>query len=168
MIPGPLLAQIEAQLVTITAADAAAAGPCWGGMHKLLVKAKIDAREVMGVIGSRDLKALQRMVGVLRGDAPEPEPIPATDSATAHQPDHDTMQNALRVFRRRLKFAQLDVDSKLGVGPMTGGGGDRIAAIEPPREYPFEVWEALVRAGKLRREGDGFYSLVPERLNPKG
>ena len=163
MIAGPLLAQVEAQLAAITAADAATAGPSWGGMHKLLVKAKVDAREVMSVIGSRDLPALRRMVAVLRGDAPVDAPAPTVEVAAAHQPDHDTMQNALRVFRRRLKFAQLDVDSKLGVGPMTGGGGDRISAIEPPREYPFKVWEALVLAGKLRREGDGFYSLVPER-----
>ena len=72
------------------------------------------------------------------------------------------MQEALRVFRRRLKFAQLDADSKLGVGPMSGGSRNRIQAMVPPREFPARVWEALADAGKLRREGQGFYAITDD------
>jgi hypothetical protein len=32
----------------------------------------------------------------------------------------------------------------------------------PPKEFPLAVWDALVLAGKLRREGQGFYSLVDD------
>ncbi|MSR18845.1 MAG: hypothetical protein EXS00_06730 [Phycisphaerales bacterium] len=152
----PTLAEITARLTTIAAADAASAGPHWGAMHKLLLKAKVDARAIMSVIGSRDLKGLQRMIAELQGGEVAAKP------AAAAPIDPSELNDALRLFRRRLKFCQLDADSKLGVGPMTGGGADRIDSMIPPREFPFEVWEALVLAGKLRRTGEGFYSLVPD------
>ena len=40
--------------------------------------------------------------------------------------------------------------------------GHEVDAIEPPSEFPMTVWAALADAGKLRREGKGFYSLVNE------
>jgi hypothetical protein len=45
---------------------------------------------------------------------------------------------------------------------MSGTGQHRIQSMVPPRDYPAAVWEALVRAGKLRREGDGFLSIVEQ------
>jgi hypothetical protein len=45
---------------------------------------------------------------------------------------------------------------------MSGGAQHKIDAMIPPREFPMHVWEALVHAGKLRREGEGFYSLVDD------
>ena len=66
------------------------------------------------------------------------------------------------MFRKRVKLSQLDADSRLGHGPMSGTGQHRIQSMVPPRDYPAAVWEALVRAGKLRREGDGFLSIVEQ------
>ena len=155
-----LLNELAAKLAAIESADAARAGPHWGAMHKLLLKAKVDPGAIMRLVGARDLKELKRVAARLRGEevaldvvAPAPTPVAV---------DASVMQSALKIFRRRVKFAQLDAESKLGVGPMSGGAQHKIDAMIPPREFPMHVWEALVHAGKLRREGDGFYSLVDD------
>ncbi|MBT8486737.1 MAG: hypothetical protein HKO59_12935 [Phycisphaerales bacterium] len=68
----------------------------------------------------------------------------------------------MRAFRKRLKLTRLDHESKLGVGPMTGGRDSGIRAIMPPRAFDQTVWDALVREGKLRKAGPGFYELADE------
>jgi hypothetical protein len=45
---------------------------------------------------------------------------------------------------------------------MSSGKRAEIDAIIAPSDYPRSVWEALVAAGRLRRQGGGFYSLVEE------
>ena len=84
------------------------------------------------------------------------------NAAPAQEFELSVLQDALRMFRKRVKLSQLDADSKLGVGPMSGTGQHRIQAMLPPRDYPWGVWEALVKAGKLRRDADGFYSIVEQ------
>jgi hypothetical protein len=155
-----LLNDIAAKVAAIEAAEASSAGPHWGAAHKLLLKAKVDPAAIMRLVGSRDLDALKRTLARLRGEEVPEEPAAAAPAAPTVDPA--VMQNALKVFRRRVKFAQLDAESKLGVGPMSGGSRHKIEAMIPPREFPMEVWEALVHAGKLRREGQGFYSLVDD------
>jgi hypothetical protein len=61
-----------------------------------------------------------------------------------------------------MKLSQLDADSKIGHGPTSGTGQHRIQSMVPPRDHPIAVWEALAKLGKLRREGDGFYSIVEQ------
>lgn len=73
------------------------------------------------------------------------------------------LKNALKAFKKRLKMARLDDESRLGHGPMSGGGRSGIVAIVPPNQYPQEVWDELVRQGKLRRAGQGLYELTDER-----
>jgi hypothetical protein len=92
---------------------------------------------------------------------------PAVDASAgagtpAPQFDEALLQDALRMFRKRLKLSQLDADSKLGHGPTSGTGQHRIQSMVPPRDHPIAVWEALAKLGKLRREGDGFYSIVEQ------
>ena len=175
-LPPQLVKEIDAALAKLEAADAASAGPHWGVMHKLLLKAKVDPQALMRIVGSRDLAEMRRAVARAKGESVEDvqatvdaggtggvagsggatgaEDVPAFDQAL--------LQEALRLFRKRLKLSQLDADSKLGHGPMSGTGQYRIQSMVPPRDHPAAVWEALVRAGKLRREGDGFYSLVEQ------
>jgi hypothetical protein len=86
----------------------------------------------------------------------------AANTPPAQEFELSVLQDALRMFRKRVKLSQLDADSKLGVGPMSGTGQHRIQAMLPPRDYPWGVWEALVKAGKLRRDADGFYSIVEQ------
>lgn len=76
-------------------------------------------------------------------------------------PSPEVLRKALKAFKKRLKLARLDDESKLGHGPMSKGKS-AIVAVTPPFEYPRAVWEALVEQGKLKRAGQGLYELVGE------
>ena len=185
-IPPQLAKELDAALATLEATDPAAAGPRWGALHKLLLKAKHDPQALMQIVGARDLAAMRRAVARAKGEAVE-EPaagaahgaVTGADAAcgaaggatgvaaasagsAAARIEESTLHDALRLFRKRLKLMQLDADSKLGHGPTSGTGQHRIQSMVPPRDYPVAVWDALARAGKLRREGDGFYSLIEQ------
>ena len=80
-----------------------------------------------------------------------------------HAPEHDraVLKRALKAFRKRLKVTLLDDESSLGGGPMSGGRGSSIVGIRPPERYPREVWDELVRLGRLRDAKHGMYELPP-------
>jgi hypothetical protein len=73
---------------------------------------------------------------------------------------HENLKRAMKAFRKRLKLTRLDEESKLGRSPLSGGKKSSIVAIMAPYGYPREVWEELVRQGKLRDAGRGFYELA--------
>ncbi|MBP7747572.1 MAG: hypothetical protein KA383_15760 [Phycisphaerae bacterium] len=83
------------------------------------------------------------------GGAPAPGEIPPTQ-----------LKNAMKAFKKRLKLARLDDESRLGHGAMTSGGRSGIVAIIPPNQFPQAVWDELARQGKLRRAGQGMYELA--------
>ena len=86
-----------------------------------------------------------------------------TDSADTPDPaaiDKDELKRALKALKKRLKVTRRDDESRLGYGPMSGGGGSGIVAITPPNQYPQEVWAELVKQGKLKHAGQGTYELV--------
>jgi hypothetical protein len=87
---------------------------------------------------------------------PSSEPGAATPGGI----DPAQLKGALKAFRKRLKLARLDDESRLGHGPMSGGGRSGILAIQPPAQYPQAVWDELVRQGKLRRSSHGLYELL--------
>jgi hypothetical protein len=70
------------------------------------------------------------------------------------------LKAAMKAFKKRLKLARLDDESRLGRGPMSSGGRSGIIAIVPPAQYPQEVWDELHRLGKLNRAGHGTYQLA--------
>ena len=74
--------------------------------------------------------------------------------------DKATLKSAMRAFRKRLKLTRLDDESRLGGGSMTGGAKSGIAGVRPPDQFPPEVWEELVRQGRLQSLGSGLYALV--------
>ena len=152
-----LLSEVAAAADAIATADAASAGPKWGAMHKALLKAKVDPQVIMRLVAARDVAGLQLLVRWLRG---EEIAVEAKSEPTVVAVDIEVQRSAMRAFRKRLRLARLDAESRLGVGPMSSGKRNEIDAIIPPREYGVEVWEALVAAGRLRREGGGFYALV--------
>jgi hypothetical protein len=82
-------------------------------------------------------------------DAPQATPSPLE------------LKAALKAFKKRLKLTCLDDQSRIGVGPMSSGRSSGIVAITPPDQYPTEIWEELVRQGRLRRAGSGMYELPP-------
>lgn len=83
----------------------------------------------------------------------------ATPSAEGAIPP-ETLKLALKAFKKRLKLTRLDADSRLGVGPLSGGSTWGIVAIVPPNQYPQAIWDELVKQGKLKRDTQGMYSLV--------
>jgi hypothetical protein len=73
----------------------------------------------------------------------------------------EVLKSAMKAFKKRLKLTALDYDSNLGRGPFSGGSKG-VFAIQPPNQFPREVWEELCRQGRLRDSGHGMYEL------PKG
>jgi hypothetical protein len=74
--------------------------------------------------------------------------------------DPEELRKALKAFKKRLKLARLEDESRLGHGPMSKGGKSEIVAVAPPNQYPRAMWDELVRQGKLRNAGHGLYELV--------
>lgn len=159
-LPDALLRELLDKAQAIYASDAAASGPLWGAMHKSLLKAKVPPGEIMPLVAGRDVAGLRKLMAKLAGSPIAEEPV--APAAPKPQIDADTLAHAMKAFRNRLKLTRLDAESKLGVGPMSGGRKHGIDGIIPPREYPHDVWEALVDAGKLRRFDGGFYGLAEE------
>jgi hypothetical protein len=72
----------------------------------------------------------------------------------------EELRKALKAFKKRMKLTQLDDDSKLGHSPLTGAKS-KVISIQPPVGFGREIWDELVEKGYLRRDGVGFYELVP-------
>ncbi len=83
-----------------------------------------------------------------------------SESTPPEEPSPEELKRALKAFKKRLKLTQLDVESSLGVGPMSGGRPSGIVAITPPNQYPRSVWEALVEQGRLKKASPGQYELT--------
>ena len=69
------------------------------------------------------------------------------------------LKRAMKAFKKRLKLMRLDDESTLGGGPFSGGRSSGIIGIQPPSQYPREVWDKLVELGRLRRVEGGLYEL---------
>jgi hypothetical protein len=74
----------------------------------------------------------------------------------------EQLKQAFKAFKKRLKLTRLDDESQLSRRPVTGGKGSGIVAISPPAGFPQEVWDALVKQGKLKNAGRGLYELAGE------
>ena len=70
----------------------------------------------------------------------------------------EVLKRAFKAFKKRLKLTALDEDSQLGHGPFSNGPAG-VCAIQPPNQYPAEVWQELHRQGKVRNIGHGLYEL---------
>jgi hypothetical protein len=84
-------------------------------------------------------------------------PGSSTPGSGGHTPEE--LKLALKAFKKRLKLTRLDSESRLGVGPLSGGSNWAVTAVMPPNQYPQTVWDELVKQGKLKRAGQGMYSL---------
>jgi len=151
-------AQLDKLLAAIRAYDnPRRAAAEWKQVYRLCQKAGLPDSRFAGVVGMRDAAALAELIDQLREPAQAAAPA---DAADADVPDAATCRRALRAFRKRLAVTRLDDESKLGRGPLSKGADDSYAAIVPPDEWPEPVWAELVRQGKLRYIGHGFYELA--------
>jgi hypothetical protein len=83
-----------------------------------------------------------------------------SDAPQPAVPSPQELKSAMKAFRKRLKLTRLDDQSRIGVGPMSGGNRSEIVAVTPPDQFPQYVWDELVRQGKLKRSRSGLYELV--------
>lgn len=74
----------------------------------------------------------------------------------------DILKKALKAFKKRLKLTALDEDSRLGRGALSGGAVGT-CAIQPPNQFPDEVWQQLHRQGKIKNIGHGLYELKKQK-----
>jgi hypothetical protein len=92
-----------------------------------------------------------------------PDPQRTSKNLVERNPDgtltKETLKRAMKAFKKRLKMWRLDEESQLGRDPLSKGDRSSISAVQPPNQYPLEVWEALVEAGRLREIGHGLYEL---------
>ena len=77
-------------------------------------------------------------------------------------PTPQELKAALKAFKKRLKLTRLDAESKIAKNPLTSGRGSGIVAIMPLLEFSPEVWEELVKQGKLKKAGGGTYELIEQ------
>lgn len=77
----------------------------------------------------------------------------------ASSPEPAVLKSAYNAFKKRWKLTRLDQESRIGRGPMSSGQKSTIVGIVPPDQFPREVWEELVKQGKLKQAGAGFYAL---------
>jgi hypothetical protein len=76
--------------------------------------------------------------------------------------DPEQLRKAFAAFKKRLKLARLEDESRLGHGATSKGGRSDIIAVAPPTQFPRTVWDELVRQGRLRSAGHGLYELARE------
>jgi len=146
-----LLAKLEELLADIQGYDdPRRASVEWKHVYDALRKTELEPRRFQGIVGMRDVAGLKQLIQQLSD--------PAEVSDPGDTPDEETCKRALRAFRKRAKLTRLDEESKLGRGPLSKGA-DSSGAITPPAEWPEAVWKELVRQGKLRYIGHGFYEL---------
>ena len=168
--------------------DPAKQARLWESARKALQKLKAEPGRVSSITTRRNVEELALFVGDLNlpgkpgkeapastpppaatPEAPTPTPqapplpgAPAADGDTAQPTDRQVLKRAMKAFRKRLKLTRLDEESSLGYGAMTGGRKSSVDAIQPPNQYPPEVWAELVKQGRLKDTGQGFYQLAEE------
>jgi hypothetical protein len=95
---------------------------------------------------------------------PETVPTPGTSSDAGAKPSEEglskeVIKSAYNAFKKRWKLTRLDQESRIGRGPMSSGQRSTIVGIQPPNQFPSEVWEALVKQGRLKNAGNGQYAM---------
>lgn len=150
----------------------------WKSAYAALQKTEANQVRVQNVIAMRNVEQLAKLVNELTigaksaaepvksdptlpsGSAPGTAGAPASPAAPAIDPE--TLKSAIRAFKKRLKLLRLDEESKITVRPMTHGGKSEVRCIIPPDSYPKAVWDELVKQGRLKYTGQGFYEYIGE------
>ena len=141
------LSDIVAQLNLGVATDKA-----WDAAQRAFEATREDDDiELFVAIDERDLDALRAIVAEWHSDK---------RNLTKH--DREVLKRALKAFRKRLKIVRLDSESSVGGGPTSSGRQSSIVGVRAPDLYPQEVWDVLVRQGRLVDGHDGVYELPPE------
>jgi len=158
--PPPQSTQMKIDEITTVAEQILASkdpGSLWGKLHKAFLKSPVDSATAAKIIMHKDLDELRRVISQLNSGSEVV--INETKEEELPYLEHDQIVEALRVFRKRIKFMKLDHESKLGVGPLSGGKELKFDSIMAPHDYPMGVWKALAHDGHLIDDGGGFFRL---------
>ena len=151
--PQDIIETVVAVATQIFEADDA--GPLWGELHRAFLKSEVDTSVAAKIIMHKDIDELKQVLAQLQeGTAVE---LAISEEIDVPKLDHETQIEAMRCFRKRVKFMVLDRESKLGVGPLTGGKDASVDSMMAPHDYPMEVWLALSVDGQLVNDGGGFF-----------
>ena len=88
---------------------------------------------------------------------PAEKPPIAKPSAATFTPEE--LKSAYQAFKKRMKLTRLDQESRIGRSPMSSGQSSSIAGIIPPDQFPRAIWDELVKQGRLKYAGQGFYAM---------
>lgn len=75
--------------------------------------------------------------------------------------DKEVLKKAFKAFKKRLKVYQEDTGSSAPASHLSRDMGT-ITAINPPNQWPKEVWEALAEKGKLKLVGRNLYEIAKQ------
>lgn len=124
----------------------------WALAGRLLGRLTNDATRIEQVVTARDLAGLEALLDTIEGK------VAAAESAPLPEFPASEIDAAFRAFHKRLKVSRLADESRLGGRYTSGGRESNIDAIKPPDGFPDAIWQVLVRTGKLKDMGGGFYS----------
>lgn len=127
------------------------AAESWALAGRLLGRISNDVAGIERVMASKDPAVLVAMLDAIEGKAAAAAAAPLPEFPASE------LDAAMRAFHKRLKVSRLADESKLGGRYTSGGRRSEIDAMQPPDGFPAEIWPALVRAGKLKDAGGGFY-----------
>jgi hypothetical protein len=139
---------LEACVVELQSDPADAA--TWAKALEALGAARTSDPDLAAAVDARDAKALRAIVE--RWHARE-RPLPAQDQ--------EVLRRAMKAFEKSLRTTQLADESRLGGRGFSAGRESGIVGIQPPSRFTREVWNELVRQGRLRGGRAGVYELVP-------
>jgi hypothetical protein len=123
----------------------------WQTARETLGEARASEPDLAAAIDAKDCAALR---GIVTGWASGARLLP--------EEDREVLKRAMKAFRKSLKVTRLDAESSIAGGPMSSGRHSGIVGVTPPARYPREVWDELVRQGRLRGGKMGIYELPPE------
>ncbi len=85
---------------------------------------------------------------------------PTSTPPASPDPHAERLKSAYTAFKKRWKVTRLDDESKLGGGrPTTSGRKSDVAGIQPPNDFPREIWQELAKQGRIKDMGGGFYAM---------
>jgi len=145
-----LLSRILAAAAAELESDGAS-GQAWADARRALEATGEEDPDLAAAIEAEDLAALR---AILDQWASGKRLLPAQDRAV--------LKRAMKAYRKSFKVTRLADESKGGGGPLSGGAESGIVGITPPPQYPREVWDELVRQGRLVDARHGMYELPRE------
>jgi hypothetical protein len=86
------------------------------------------------------------------------ETAPATPEG-APELTKELLKSAYNAFKKRWKLTALDQESRIGRSPLSSGQRSSLAGIRAPDQFPEAAYEELVKQGRLKKAGNGFYSM---------